>query len=195
MTSSPEDRPVLLLDVDGVINVYQGRDDVFPPFAIEVYSAVSHLGSVFTLWLRPELREWFASLSERFTIVWATDWLNANEAISPLLGLPGDLDAVPFPEQWLDVPFWFCRKTPHVRRWASTVGVRRFAWIDDTLTEADAETLAWDTDPKWATSSRAWQLEIAETSPVRPEDVLLLPTDPSVGITADDVDRLLDFAR
>lgn len=176
------------------MNVYQGRDDVPPPFEIEVHSVFSHLGTAFTLWLRPELREWFAALSERFQIVWATDWQNANQAISPLLGLPGDLEAVPFPEQWLDVPFWFCRKTPHVRRWASTVGVRRFAWIDDTLTEADAETLAWEDDPSWATSPRAWRQEMAGTSPVHTEDVLLLATDPGVGITEQDVERLLEFA-
>jgi len=187
--------PVLLLDVDGVVNVYCGRDDVRPAFEVEVHSVVSHLGGAFTLWLRPELRDWFATLSERFTIVWATDWRNANEAISPLLGLSGDLDAVPFPDEWLDVPFWFCRKTPHVRRWASTAGVRRFAWIDDTLNEADAETLAWDTDPKWATSSRAWQLELAGTRPILPGDALLLSTDPAVGITEQDVERLLAFSE
>ena len=102
---------------------------------------------------------------------------------------------MPFPPDWTDVPFWFCRKTPSVRRWAAASGVGRFAWIDDDLTDADAKALAQEADPAWARSRRSWQLRMAGTAPVHPDGLLLLPTDPLVGITAEDVDRLLDFAR
>ena len=114
------DKPLLLLDVDGVlavVTVPSGDVDADP-----------------VLTLPPEASEWFAQVANAFDIVWATTWAeHANRVIAPKLGLP-TLPTVAFnmDERAL---------TPKLRSVIDAVGDRPCAWVDDDLHE-DANTWA-----------------------------------------------------
>jgi hypothetical protein len=175
----------LLLDVDGVINVL--GDDELAPYRHVM--ATNHDNRTFTLRIGHECSEWLALLAERFEIVWATSWRNANEAISPLVGLPTDLRQVWFPRGWNDVPLDLCAKTPWVRRFATDNGITTLAWIDDSAGHADADALVRD----WSgvTATRPWQEVVTVTPPL--DAAFVVTTDPSTGLTRTHVDTLLDW--
>jgi hypothetical protein len=114
------DRPVLLLDVDGVLNPY-GADcpagfvehALFPDGDEPVRLCAAH-------------GEWIAELAGRYDVVWATGWgEEANRLLGPLLRLPR-FPVVAFPA----VPFPPEAKVPAIDR---LVGDRPAVWIDDLL--------------------------------------------------------------
>jgi hypothetical protein len=115
-------RPLLLLDVDGVLLVVRSTwddDDAEPEYEPS---------------LHPDARAWAAELAGAFELVWATTWEHlANRVIAPALGLP-HLPAIEFDmDRRVPTP-----KLPSVIAW---VGDRPCAWIDDDLHE-DAFTWA-----------------------------------------------------
>jgi hypothetical protein len=115
------DRPILFLDVDGVLNPYGGpcpegyaEHVLFPDEEEPVRVCAGHRG-------------WLAELGEVYEIVWATGWgEQANRLLAPLLGLPR-YPVVVFPV----VPFGPEAKVPAIDEYA---GDRPAAWIDDLLT-------------------------------------------------------------
>ena len=129
-------KPLLLLDVDGILNPDRKDRPGFEPHRVE-----DDLGRVYTLALSWAHGRVLTRLREDFDLTWCTTWWKvANERISPLMGLPDDLPAVPLPKRH-DHPieggaFW---KTPHVRRYANG---RPLAWFDDEVSERiDTEML------------------------------------------------------
>jgi len=121
------DRPVLLLDVDGVLVVYL-------PVLNDAGATYLEDGEVwgYETQLNLEAAPLIAELAERFDLAWNTRWgESANRALSPALGI-GQLPV-------LDLGDRECRftKVPAVRAFA---GTRAVAWIDDELGD-DAE--AW----------------------------------------------------
>jgi len=113
-------RPLLLLDVDGVLLVVREPID-------DESSEVE--GS-----LPPDLREWLLALSHAFDLAWATTWHDlANRLVAEPLGLP----RLPFVEFEMD----HRAPTPKLRSVIRFVGDRPCAWIDDDLHE-DADTWA-----------------------------------------------------
>ena len=116
--NSADPRPILLVDVDGVLNPWEadGCPDGFAEFGFfpgeRVYLCAGH-GELLT------------GLSDAYELVWATAWEhNANRLICPVLNLP-ELPVVEFPLSGRDVLF---RKLPAV---IEAVGDRPCAWIDD----------------------------------------------------------------
>ncbi|TDC70813.1 hypothetical protein E1200_04195 [Actinomadura sp. GC306] len=72
-------------------------------------------------------------------LVWATTWMaDANEVLSPLLGLP-ELPVVEWPGTDVDPPHGLHWKTKPIIEWAAG---RPFVWLDDELTDADREWAA-----------------------------------------------------
>jgi hypothetical protein len=113
------ERPLLLLDVDGVLLVWRGAE-----------WADGHEGDV---GFHSDAPGWLSDLAVVFDFAWATTWEDqANRDIGPALGLA----RLPFIEFEMD----YRARTPKLRSLARWVGERPCAWIDDDL-HADAD--AW----------------------------------------------------
>jgi hypothetical protein len=118
--------PLLLLDVDGVLNPYAAS--ACPPGYIEhdLFPGEDPVR------LCPAHGPWLQELAARFQIVWATGWgENANRLLAPLLRLPA-LPVISFP-----VPFDPLSKLPAIVRYA---GNRPLVWLDDML---QSDAFAW----------------------------------------------------
>jgi hypothetical protein len=123
-TSGPEaTKPLLLLDIDGVLNPLGVRNA--PGFV------ACDLGGMRVL-LNPDHGRWLRSLAAAFDLTWATSWERDADLIAERIGLPVGLPYVAFngQEDWTI-------KLPDVMRY---VGDRSMAWVDDVL---DIETRAW----------------------------------------------------
>jgi hypothetical protein len=112
-------RPLLLLDVDGVVNPFGGacppgyaEHDLFPgeePVRVNVAHG-----------------RWIAELLTRFDVAWATGWNDeANQVLAPLLAMPA-LPVIPMPGK----PFLARDKVPPIAAYADG---RAAAWIDDAF--------------------------------------------------------------
>src|SRR3954451_22610642 len=156
----PEDRPVLFLDVDGVISLFGFHPSGPPPGTFHSIDGVIHcIGSD----AAPRLRR----LADAYELVGATGWEEkANEYLVHILELPGDLPVLSF-----DGRAVFGSSHWKVEAIDDYAHGRPAAWIDDNLDER-AE--------KWAAN--------------RPEPTLLVRTESALGITDEDVERLLRFA-
>ena len=171
-----ERRPLLLIDVDNVLNVAPGPRR--PDADWQVHQARSYRGTEYTLHLNPEHGRWLTGLAELFELTWCTTWWRvANERIAPPIGLPTDLPAVPLPDTWSNVPLDYAAKTPHVRRYAAG---RALAWIDDDIDDRDAEALT-----RLKPDDRS---HLAGTQ--RCASALTLNVDPDVGLTEGHIERL-----
>jgi hypothetical protein len=110
-------RPLLLVDVDGVLNPYAAPE---PPPGYEIHDFFGDVVNDRVLLAR-EHGAWLTSLADVYELVWATGWEHhANQLICPVLGLP-ELPVIEFPS----IPFV---KLPSVTK---AVGDRALAWIDD----------------------------------------------------------------
>jgi Swiss Army Knife RNA repair-like protein len=124
--SAPE-RPLLLMDVDGVVSLF-GFDHVDPPpgFPAAV-DATPH-------WLSSHVGALLVRLSRTFECVWCTGWEErAEEHLPRLLGLPGG---------WAHVAFDALPRDARHGHWKLTAidahagRERPLAWVDDALDDA-----------------------------------------------------------
>jgi hypothetical protein len=154
--------PLLLLDVDGVLNPFAAATC---PAGYEEYPFFPDEDPVR---LCRGHGEWLRELADRFDIVWATGWGdNANVYIAPVLGLPC-LPVIHFAA----MPFEPREKVPPI---ATYTGSRPTAWIDDVPTpearewaeRRGAPTLLVDVDPAEGLTraavdrSLSWAAELA----------------------------------
>ncbi len=123
----PDDpRPLLLVDVDGVVCPY-GDELADPAGAGLEQVTVDYL----PVWLEQRISRRLERLSASFQLVWCTAWEDrAARSLAPHLGLP------PLPVIYFDEPaagdgHW---KWPAIEEF---VGDHPFAWIDDELGRAD----------------------------------------------------------
>src|SRR5437588_8028320 len=84
------DRPLLLVDVDGVISLF-GWDTARPPAGrFQLVDGIAHL-------LSASAGAHLVRLSREFELAWCTGWEEkANEYLPSALGLPGPLPSVSF---------------------------------------------------------------------------------------------------
>jgi HAD domain in Swiss Army Knife RNA repair proteins len=124
------EKPLLLIDVDGVISLF-GFDPAEPPAGhFEMVDGIAHLLSASA---GGHLRE----LSHQFELVWCTGWEEkANDYLPLALELPGPLPHVIFEES--DRP-----ASAHWKVAGIDAGIdasRPLAWVDDAH---DGRCTAW----------------------------------------------------
>jgi HAD domain in Swiss Army Knife RNA repair proteins len=155
-------RPILFVDVDGVISLFGFAPDVGQlPGPLHWIDGIAHC-------IPAEVGGRLVRLASAFDLVWATGWEErANEHLPYLLELPfTELPALTF-----DGRAVFGSAHWKVDAISDYAGDRPAAWIDDNLNE---------TCHMWA------KLRAAPT--------LLVETDPSVGLTDEHVQELLEWA-
>ena len=154
-------RPVLFVDVDGVISLFGFRPGT-PPGAFHHIDGIVHC-------IGHDAGRRINALASGFELVWATGWEEkANEYLPSLLLLE---------QRKLPVLTFEGRAVFGTAHWKveaidEYAGRRPAAWIDDNLDETC-----------WAWAER------------RAAPTLLIETDAAVGITDEDVERLLRFAE
>jgi hypothetical protein len=140
--NNADPRPLLLVDVDGVLNPWQAVE--CPP-GFREYGFFPGERVLLSEGHGALLRE----LADSYELVWATAWEHrANRLICPVIALP-ELPVIEFPLAGTD---FFFRKLPSV---IESVGDRPCAWIDDEhhpahhewARERGAPTLIVDIDP------------------------------------------------
>ena len=139
-------RPLLILDVDGVVlpyppNLYRG--DAPPGFR-------DARAWGFNVWVPEHLPPALRALAEVFDMAWCTDWEDAaNSEVSPLFGLPTDLPVL-HPDR---------RGT---RGWWKLAAVQEFA--------GDDHPLVWADDHMTSAARRWASIRTAPTLLLRPPD-------------------------
>ncbi len=121
MTQAAAQKPLLLVDIDGVLNPFTA-DSVPDGFD-------EHRLAGMRVLLSPTHGEWLRELGKEFELVWATTWeADANLLIGPLIGLP-ELPFITFtpPDPTFE---GYTLKLPDV---IAFVRDRPAAWIDDDL--------------------------------------------------------------
>jgi hypothetical protein len=142
---SSSDRPLLAVDVDGVISLFGFPEPVAdPPGEMKMIDGVVHC-------ISRAAGERLRRLSEVYDLVWATGWEDrANDHLPMLLGLPGELPFLTFDGRAsFGSSHW---KLDAIGEYA---GDRALAWVDDCLDEAceswarsrQAPTLLVPTEP------------------------------------------------
>ena len=123
------ERPLLLVDVDGVISLFGFARDAVPPGSFQSVDGILHL-------IGSEAGVRLARLADRFELVWATGWEEkANEYLPRLLGMPAELPVLTFDGRAVfGTAHW---KLEAMDEYA---GDRPAAWIDDFV---DDECRAW----------------------------------------------------
>lgn len=129
-------RPLLVLDVDGVLNPSGPRSRPEPPW---VTFADGWTGEPVAL--NPRHGERLQALSKRTgcELVWATSWEErANEEVAPRLGLP-DLPVIAVGTEPPGLDHGVLWKTGHIAAYAAG---RPLVWLDDHPGDLDSGFLA-----------------------------------------------------
>jgi hypothetical protein len=120
-------RPLLLIDVDGVVCPY--AHELVDRASLEIEQAVLGYSQV---WLSRRIAGQLRRLGELFQMIWCTAWEeHAAEYLGPYLALP-DMPVIHFDEPLgEDGVHW---KWPAIEAF---VGARAFAWIEDEIGSVD----------------------------------------------------------
>ena len=118
--ANPE-KPLLLVDVDGVISLFDFDSDGRPPGRFETVDGIPH-------YLSASAGSHLLALDEHYELVWCTGWEErANEYLPHALGLTG-----PFPHLSFDDPPEACARPWKLDAIERHAGPHRpLAWIDD----------------------------------------------------------------
>lgn len=163
--TSPEDRPVLYLDIDGVLNPWRAKNPRkhWPDYRKHTVNLPD--GRSYRMWFAPSLGNAVAALAARRNteIVWATSWADHLNLVTDLSGLPDGLRSLPYDPE-ADSDLRNCGKLPFV---AADAGSRPVVWVDDAL----------------GTGDKQWARE-------RPHPTMLVAPSPSAGLRQADLDRV-----
>jgi len=162
--SALPERPILFVDVDGVISVFGFPMDEPPPGSFHTIDGIVHC-------ISERAGERLARLASAFDLVWATGWEEkANEYLPHLLNLDGDLPVLSFDGRAVfGSAHW---KVDAIDAYAAD---RPAAWIDDFIDETcrewaerrSAPTLLIETDSATGITDGdvekllAWAVQIA----------------------------------
>jgi hypothetical protein len=123
-------KPLLLVDIDGVISLYGFPSDERPPGRFELVDGIGHF-------LSAAAGPYLLDLMDAFDLVWCSGWEErANDYLPRSLGLPGPLPYLSFDHKPAGGrPHW---KLPAIDAYAGPD--RPLAWIDDAH---DDESRGW----------------------------------------------------
>jgi hypothetical protein len=156
-------KPLLLVDVDGVISLFGFPQHARPAGRFEMVDGIAHFISA-------TAGDHLRLLADAFEPVWCTGWEEkANEYLPHALGLD--------------------RPWPHLsfERAAGPGRATQGHWKLDAIDAyAGARPLAW-IDDAHGPACEAW-------AAARPASTLLVTTEPAVGLTERQVERLLAWA-
>jgi hypothetical protein len=161
-------RPLLMVDIDGVISLFGGwTTGTNGPRNGQVEGSFHSIEGI-PHFLSSTAAAHLLVLANVYELVWASGWEErANDHLPHLLGLPAGLRHLRFPR---------------------AVGRGNAHWKLEAIdTYADGRALAW-VDDALNDECRAWAQE-------REAPTLLVQTDPSRGLTAEEADRLDRWAR
>jgi hypothetical protein len=160
-------RPLLLVDVDGVISLFGFPLQARPPGRFEMVDGIAHF-------LSATAGEHLRLLADAFEPVWCTGWEEkANEYLPRALGLDGPWPYLSF--ERATGPGMSTQGHWKLAAIDACCGARPLAWIDDAHGEACA---AWAAD------------RAASGAPT-----LLVTTEPAIGLTDPQVAELLAWAE
>jgi hypothetical protein len=167
------ERPLLMVDIDGVISLFGGVHWRGWSGGVDDGDGAQLDGSFHSIDGTPHFLSSTAAahlleLAGVFELVWASGWEErANEHLPHLLGLPPEL------------PFL---------RFERAVGRSNAHWkLDAIETYADGRPLAWIDD---ALTPACHEWAAARASPT-----LLVQTEPDRGLTSDEAEQLVAWAR
>lgn len=116
-------KPLLLVDVDGVLNVALSNRQA------KRQGFIRRRAQGYRLHLHPKHGRWMRELQDRFEVVWATTWEDgADRDIAPEIGAPRGLPYIEF-----DGPQGYFGETWKFGPVIKYVGDRPFAWLDDMI--------------------------------------------------------------
>jgi HAD domain in Swiss Army Knife RNA repair proteins len=146
LVTDATNRPILFLDVDGVISLFGFAPDAGPlPGPLHWIDGIAHF-------IPEEVGKRLVRLADSFELVWATGWEErANEHLPFILGLPfGDLPCLTFEGRAVfGSAHW---KLDAIAEYAAD---RPAAWIDDNI---DDDCAAW-------AESRSFPTLLVQTDP------------------------------
>jgi hypothetical protein len=126
------DRPILAVDVDGVISLFGFESIEAAPGRFELLDGVPHC-------ISPFAGERLNRLAQHYELVWATGWEErANYHLPRILGLPEELPCLTF-----DGRAAFGSAHWKLEAITEFSGSRPLAWIDDNI---DASCVDWARD-------------------------------------------------
>ena len=120
-----DERPILALDVDGVISLFGFEGPLAEaPGRFHLIDGMAHC-------IPEGIGERLGRLADHYEIVWATGWEDrANDRLPEILGLPGELPFLTFDgNARFGSAHW---KIEAIDRYA---GERPLAWVDDCIDE------------------------------------------------------------
>lgn len=155
------ERPVLAVDVDGVVSLFGFDDPADPPGDFHLIDGMAHC-------ISRKAGEGLRRLADHYELVWASGWEDrANDYLPQLLGLPRALPYLTFDGRArFGTAHW---KLDALERYA---GDRPLAWVDDCIDD----------------SCRFWAQR-------REAPTLLVPVDPSRGLTDAHVETLIRWVE
>ena len=129
MSDESHNRPILFVDVDGVVSLFGWERDATPRGSFHMVDGIVHL-------IGEQSARLLGRLRHRFEMVWATGWEEkANEYLVHLLELESELPTLTFDGRArFGTAHW---KLEALEEYA---GQRPAAWIDDNI---DHECRAW----------------------------------------------------
>jgi hypothetical protein len=174
-------KPLLLLDVDGVINLFSRRSLAMHLEQEFVAVPPSKGGLTFPIRVPAGTSDRIAQLEERFQLVWATTWeTEARSVLAPQLGFGEDWPVIEFP----------VARTSH----PLLAGQRKFSdpWtakLDEVLTYSEDRPMAWIDDILYPDAHRVFRLRDRTVAPS-----LLIQPQEHVGLHDGHVKKLLTWA-